>query len=155
MVALSPKKATGWTFVNDICNMSVDTEILGEQCEISNIYCFNGVSSHKGVAVHFVTDKGVFVKYYENYQTEGVWFSGEDYREYAEGYYNYSISPENNYSENGGLVGGTETFLSYIKNIHGNNDATSNDTAIYVAIGLVLVCGITACVILFKKRAKK
>ena len=104
-------------FIEDIKSMSINTDILGDRCRIKNIVCFDAFSSYDGASVYVITDKGIFIKYYSDPLSEGMWFSEDEYSRYAIAYHKYLTSPENNYNENGEpLYGKSDSFLSYIEN---------------------------------------
>ena len=94
------------TYAKDIANLSVQTEILGKQCKISQIVGFDEGHSHKGTAIYVVTDQGIFVRYYPDYISEGVWLTEQDYQTYAKAFYEYTTSYEYNYNENGEALNG-------------------------------------------------
>ena len=87
-------------------------------CTLQEIVCFDGNASKKGAYVYYVTDIGTYIKYYEHEKDQQpVTLSEEEFKKYGVEYYEYSISYENNYSEDGSpLYGGVTTFKSYIKN---------------------------------------
>lgn len=148
-------------FIKDIQGMSTSVDILGTSCKVLNIYCFDMFTSHMGSSIYFVTDKGTFVKYYADQMSEGVWFTEQEYRNYASEYYDYLISPENNYNEKGEPVGGgLVPFLSYIDNYHNKtSDGLESSVIGYIIIIFVLtaivIFGIIWFVIAKKKRILK
>lgn len=104
--------------VNDIQMLSKDMTILDTTCAVTNIIYFDGFSSHMGASVYYITTNGNFVKYYRNEYSEGVWFTENDYRNFAAQYYGYLTSPENNYNEHGEPIGGgTLSFLDFIATV--------------------------------------
>ena len=119
IVCRSPRRPTA--YATDISNMSTDMEISGIQCRINDIYCFDGFSSMAGALVYLVTDKGVYVRYYESSASEGsIWYTEEEFRKYAEAYYEYISSYEHNYDEDGNALNGVIThFSTYVTDIYG------------------------------------
>ena len=156
--------------VSDIQKISKSMTILDTACIVTNIYFFDGFTSHMGASVYYITTEGNFVKYYKDKLSEGVWFTETDYRYFAAQYYNYLISPENNYNEDGEPVGGTLSFLDFITNVKGitpdvgtKNDITSVPfdvpmNSIYLFVGTIvfgiIVIGCVG-VIAFNKITKK
>ena len=112
-IGISPVNSS-LNYINDIMATHRETEIKGQPCTINAIFCFDGFTSQMGAAVYYCTDQGVYVKYYESEHTTGNWFTEQGYQFYAVKYYNYLISPENNYDENGIPVAGHTTFGEYI-----------------------------------------
>ena len=107
------------TFAQDIKSMGVMAEIMNEQCEIRGIYCFDTLSSYSGFFAYYDTDKGVFVKFYENERSQGTWFREQDFSTYGTAYYKYITSYEYNYDEDGNPLYGGTSFEKYIKEIYG------------------------------------
>ncbi len=103
------------TYISDIMGFSNGLPIE-EECRLEGIYCFDGETSHQGIAVYLLTDKGIYVEYYKNSTSKGVLFSEEDFRAKAAEYYAYLVSYENNYNEKGEPIGGgTVDFLTFIQ----------------------------------------
>ena len=122
--AISIWKAALWpdnvrTFFTDIADLSSETVIDGKSCKILNIYCFDSTNSMGGATVYLRTDKGVFVKYYEDERSEGVLFTEAEFRKAAAEYYAYITSYEYNYDENG--EGRSGTKISLIEFINSNS----------------------------------
>lgn len=109
----------------------LDSEIKTDSSKhtIENIVCFDMSHSFFGIVVYLVTDGGNIVKYYEDETSEAVVFSEEEFKLRAKKYYDFLISPENNYDENGNFVGGNNvSFAEYTKNNPNNitEDNTNN-----------------------------
>ncbi|MBE6661531.1 MAG: hypothetical protein E7605_09050 [Ruminococcaceae bacterium] len=146
-------------YVNDIKETYSTPKILNQRCTINQIFCFDGFTSHMGAAVYYCTDRGIYVKYYADEYTPGVWFSEQDYQKYAVDYYNYLISPENNYDENGNALGGGQMpFLTYIDSINNKkyveDDKTGNIEKIAIVI-LVTVAFISCAILIVSKMKKR
>ncbi len=97
----------------------LDSEIKTDSSKhtIENIVCFDMSHSFFGIVVYLVTDGGNIVKYYEDETSEAMVFSEEEFKLRAKKYYDFLISPENNYDENGNFVGGNSvTFAGYVQN---------------------------------------
>ena len=143
--------------VNDIQMLSKDMTILDTTCAVTNIIYFDGFSSHMGASVYYITTNGNFVKYYRTEYSEGVWFTENDYRNFAAQYYDYLISPENNYDENGEPIGGgTLSFLDFVSNenitlpnFSEDNMPVSSETETPI-FGLYWVIAIIAFTIVFE-----
>jgi competence protein ComGC len=105
-------------YLADLKMMTAETEILGQQCKIENVYCFDTLSMYLGTAVYYCTDQGVFVKYYDYedaLSSTGFWFAEQDFNFYSEAYADYLAATA--YDENGvGLNGRGTGFLEYIEN---------------------------------------
>lgn len=155
-------RGSNYSYINDIRNMAADTEILGQTCQVSNIYCFDDLFSHRGAAVYVVTDQGSFVRYYDSAYSEGIWFKEEDFSAYAVEYYNFLISPENNYNEDGEPVGGMSmTFVEFIEELRKQEELIEQDECmdwksvfIYGGITIVLA-GILITAFVLRKRTQK
>jgi len=173
-IGFSPEKSS-LNYTNDIKEMSSNFEIFGRQCQILNIYCFDGFSSHQGASIYFVTDQGTYIKHYENKHSNGIWFEEEQYKKYADEYYNYLISQENNYTENGEPIGGGNlSFISFINksnnssgtivnkpenNTEQNSNTENNHKQLeQIVLACVVISLITLSIIIFsifRKKAKK
>lgn len=140
------------SFIYDIANGTASQSFLGEEAMIRNVYCFNALTQHQGVALVFETDSGRFVRYYEDEHASAVEFSWEDYQQYAAGYFAYSTSFDNNYTFFGAGKGGTVSFLEYVKDP--SQYIPTNTPAIVagVAVGLLAVA---AAVTVFLKKKRK
>lgn len=116
------------TYITDIMSLP---EGLAEKenCVIEGIYCFDASSSYFGTAVYLKTDKGVYVRYYEEPTSEAVLFTEDEFRTKGALYYDYITSYEYNYNEKGEALGGTTTdFLSFIQKTTDPNAEISSDT---------------------------
>ena len=153
------------TYIADMMELS-ETFITEDTCVLEGIYCFDAENSHQGIAVYLKTDKGVYVRYYENSLSEAILFTEADFRTWAGAYYQYLISDENNYNENGEAVGGGNmSFLSFMQNEAGiENDRVEDDPVnpetrknIYYIIGAIAIVLllIGSIVIIAKKKRKK
>jgi len=164
------------TYLTDIQNMDVNTEICQTACTVEEIVCFNGLSSRDGVAVYLITDKGTFIKYYRNKTSNAVEFTEEDFKVYAKNYYEYITAYENNYNEKGEPInGGTVDFTDFIKTKYpyvpnnniasdANNSTAPNDSNgrskafwIGISVGLITTFAAGMCVFIYfnKKRHTK
>ena len=111
------------SFVNDIRKMTVNMSILGNDCTVTGIHCFNGFSSYSGSLVYLVTSKGVFVKYYEYENSEGsVWYTEDQFKKYASAYYGYISSYEHNYTADGQGLCNSTSFKTYVSEIYGTEN---------------------------------
>ena len=110
------------TFAEDLKSFGGTVEIFNETYSVEAVHCFDDLSSHGGFYAYYVTDGGIFVRYYENEFAKGTWFTESDFAKYGTAYYNYITSYEYNYNENGELLYGTVTLFSeYISNIYGTD----------------------------------
>ncbi len=113
-------------YILDIMALTKELTVV-DKCNLQGVYCFDGSSSHQGCAVYLRTDKGVYVKYYESSASKAILFSENEFRAYASEYYEYLVSDDNNYDEDGEpIVGGTKSFLSFVESI--NSDAKENES---------------------------
>ena len=108
-------------YLKDIQSLTAQTKINNTQCNISNIICFDGSTSFMGILVYLITDQGTFVKYYENNSSNAMLFPEQEFKKRATKYYNFLISQENNYNENGEPVGGTNVNFSAFLQTHYND----------------------------------
>ncbi|MBQ7603880.1 MAG: hypothetical protein IJU75_02895 [Clostridia bacterium] len=102
------------SIISDIINLQETIEVGGERYTIKNIYCFDGTSSYEGAVLYLVTDSGIFVKYYENENAEGMLFAEDDFRTKAFEYNRYITSYEHNYNEKGEALSGFVSFAEYL-----------------------------------------
>lgn len=105
------------TYLKDLASsIGKNTTILGKTRTISNVVCFDGTSSYKGVAVYYVTDTNeTFVRYYDSRTSNAVEFTLADFQEYGVIYHNYITSDEANYDENGNPLCGSSSFTTFIQ----------------------------------------
>lgn len=125
-IGISPQSSS-YNYIKDLKEINVVYNILGNKCNILQIYCFEGFTSYQGASIYFVTNQGTFIKHYEKGDSQGVWFEEKQYQIYAQEYYNYISSPENNYNENGEPIGGAQlSFISFVNglSINQGNDQT-------------------------------
>lgn len=129
------------TYISDITALS-ESFVTDENCAIEGIYCFDGDTSHQGIAVYLKTDKGVFVRYYETSTSEAILFTEEEFRLKGRAYYDYITSYGYNYNENGeALGGGSISFLTFIQNADNGDGAASDadsNKKIYFIIGAII-----------------
>ena len=127
------------TFFTDIKNLSGEMVFEGESCKIENIYCFDSTTSFFGASVYIKTDKGVFVKYYEYEQSQGVVFTETEFRKAAAEYSAFISSYEYNYDENGEGLNGTLSFAEFLNSgVHGQKPETGSSlTPVYIVL---IVC---------------
>ncbi len=149
-------------YISDIMEMTETLVVDKQEYQINGIYCFGQRTSYQEFAVYLVTDKGVFVKYYEDLYAEGQLFPEEEFRKYAAAYYAYRTSYENNYDEDGNALAGDLPFLDYLDSVYpvGNGSADTfktNPFVLYggIALGAVLLIGISAFFILRIRRKRK
>lgn len=141
------------TYISDIMALS-ENAFTEKDCALEGIYCFDADTSHQGIAVYLKTNKGVYVRYYENSASEAILFTEDAFRLKAVAYYNYLTSHENNYNKNGEALGdGSISFLSFTQTPT-HNIAKAN---IYKGIGIIafVVLLIAGIVIFAKIKAKK
>ena len=149
-------------YIREIAEMGTSTEILGQKCTVTDIYCFEDY--HTGAAVYFITDHGVFIRYYDflyaDKYNEGIWFTEADFCEYAEGYYKFRTSYFNNYSFFFVPKGGTASFFDYIEEWHDSPQrefVSMSVTTVHVIGAAFLAVFIAAIVIIviFARKIKK
>lgn len=93
-------------YVQDIITLSEQVEINGNLSAVTGIYCFDGNNSHNGIIVYIFTPDEALIKYYDHPYAEALLLSEGDFKEYANSYYDYITSYENNYNEFGEPIGG-------------------------------------------------
>ena len=98
-----------YTYLNDIMNMTVNTEICGVKCQVERIACYDLEAAHYGTLIYIDTDQGVFVRYYDDFAAPAIEMTEEEYKIRAEQYRNYL------YSLPDGIGGGT-SFAEFIEN---------------------------------------
>ncbi len=69
-------------YVKDLMGFSDSVKINDVSCKLQNIYLFDASMSQMGIALYVVTDKGVFVKLYDDFASEGKWYSEEYFKKY-------------------------------------------------------------------------
>lgn len=142
-------------YIADIMMLSEFPDIRNG-CKLEGVYCFDATTSHQGSAVYLKTDMGVYVKYYEDLTSEALVFSEEEFRVRATAYYNYLISHENNYNENGEALGGNKvSFASFTRSNHANlSKKTENLIPIVILLvsSISLVIGILAVLTIKRKK---
>ena len=109
----------GATFAEDLKSLGRTVEIFDEAHSVEAVHCFDDLSSHGGFYAYYVTDGGIFVRYYENAFAEGTWFTESDFAKYGTAYYKHITSYEYNHNENGELLSGSTSLLEYINEIYG------------------------------------
>ena len=134
-------------YISDIQNMNISAIMNGKKREVKEIYCFDGSSSHEGILVYFQTNSGIYVKYYEDWNSEAVLFSEEQFVEYASAYYEYITSYEYNYTPSGEpLNGGNITLTSFISEIYREGESNGNNKMMMLGIiggALIMVVAIS------------
>lgn len=103
-------------FIEDLKSLDGVTTICNKECAMENIICFDGIASHDGIVVYYVTDKGTFVKYYDSYTSQAMTYEEKDFSKYAQEYYKYSTSSKNNYFMDGSPICGDTSFAYYMEN---------------------------------------
>ena len=149
-------------FLADVMNLSCTTEVLNIPCEIEELIAIDRCGAHKGAMLYAITNKGVFVKYYVDQVSDGVWFKEEEFQKYSKAYYEYITSYEYNYNENGEpLAIGSTSLLDFIETKYEGKNIVSNDGKnfsylwIAIPVGVVGILSIVAVVIFRKKRLNK
>lgn len=81
-------------FVQDIINGRTTQDFLGQSCHISNVICLDGANDWGGVTVIFQTDKGDFIRYYDDHSQEAVSieYSYDAFYSLSEAYLKYKKS---------------------------------------------------------------
>ena len=144
-------------YITDIINMNSETKILNVSCKVESFTVFDKLFFHKGAMLYAKTNKGVFVKYYVDRASDGVWFKEEDFQKYSKAYIEHLIATA--YDEEGNALNGTSiSLLDFIETKYDGEAAVSNNDKkeasylwIVIPVGvcaLVLVAG----VFVFKKR---
>lgn len=144
------------TYLQDLISSNgTSCKILGENRTIANVICFDGSSSHQGIAVYYVTDSNdTYVRYYESRTDEAVEFSLADFQKHGVAYNEYITSDEYNYTKDGEpLYGGTVSFVEFI-----HSDITKADEqpefpiAIVIAISAAFLAAIVALIYIIRKK---
>lgn len=126
------------TFFTDIADLSGVTELGGVSCTMQNIYCFDSTHSYLGATVYLKTDKGVFVKYYDDERSQGVLFTESEFRKYAEEYHAYLISYEHNYDEDGNPLVGNPSFCEFLESRAGAQTPKTGSGSLFIFAALMI-----------------
>ncbi len=153
------------TYVSDILSLTEYVTLGGEESRIQGVYCFERVFNQytREILVYLQTDRGVFVKYYEDLYAEGQSYAGDQFREYAAAYHTYLTADR--FDEDGNLMVGDERFLEFIADGsiaagQFQDDSVdipkTNPFVLYggIALGAVLLIGISAFFILRIRRKR-
>ena len=146
-------------FIKEICDITDLIDINGDICKVENVYYFDATSSYQGAVLYLKTDKGVFVKYFEDKFSEGKIYTEEEFATKSAEYYQFISSNKNNYNEEGEPVGGGRTtFIEYQKTKDNvdvpDREINVNDYVIIVSGIFIGLCGIIVFAIVVKKHAK-
>lgn len=98
-------------YVQDIISGSAVQTFLGQSATVSNILCFDASSSWLGTTVVYETDKGKFVRVYEESIGAVSELDYDDFIEHAKTYHEYTTS----FSANLGTPSGRTSFAEYLK----------------------------------------
>lgn len=157
-VGVNEEYTTVPQFISDIQNLQEDITICNINCKLEDIVCFDGNSSYQGVIVYLKTDQGIFVKYYENYNSSALVFTEDEFSKYAIDYYNYISSYEYNYNSDGEALGGNNlTFALFLQNDYIDEEPENNfvKILIYSVISLLLIILIIFAIKKVKKNKSK
>lgn len=148
------------TYVQDILNGECQQAFLGQNVQITNVICFNFRREDDELTIVYETDKGVFVRYYENNWAEAVEFTWEDYIQKAMAYWEYISSYEYNYSPEGDpLAGANVSFLEWHQNSsqYTKKSVSQQQGRTVVCIVVVGVAAIatTVGIVLYSRRKKR
>ena len=132
--------------------------VFGAFTEVYNVYCLNGNASHDGVYIYYVTDKGDYVLYKEFLSSsEQFLFPVEDFYVYAKDVWELRFSPDG--VDGGGMPELSEDILNYRDNYkfvsRDNYKFTDYTIIYYIVIAVVLVGGVSAGIVILKKRRGK
>ena len=148
-------------YITDIINMNSETKILNVSCKVESITVFDKLFFHKGALLYAQTNKGIFVKYYADRVSEGIWFAEEDFQKYSKAYIEHLIATA--YDEEGNPLNGTSiSLLDFIETKYDGEAAVSNNDKkdfsylwIAIPVGVVGILSVVAVVIFRKKRLNK
>ena len=98
-------------YVQDIVSGSAVQTFLGQSATVSNILCFDASSSWLGTTVVYETDKGRFVRIYEESIGAVSELAYDDFIKHAKTYHEYTTS----FSANLDAPSGRTSFAEYLK----------------------------------------
>ncbi len=130
--AIKDEKTNAPQYIQDILALSDRVEINGKLSAVTGIYCFDGSNSHNGIIVYIITPDEALIKYYDYPYSEALFLSEGDFKTYANDYYDYITSYENNYNEFGEPIGGGMlSFKDFIGSelVHGDAGKVDIDKA--------------------------
>ena len=141
------------TYVQDILEGESQQEFLGQTARIVNVIGFNYRRMDDEVTLGYDTDKGLFVRYYENNNAEAVEFTWEDYIQKAVAYWEYATSYENNYTPDGQPLSGIKiSFLEFCKDPSLYTPKKQNQTVVIVVVLGVIVMATAVGVGIYYRR---
>lgn len=143
-------------YIADIKKMSLNQTICGVDCTVNDIICINNYPSYHGTAVYIFTDKGNFVKYYDNQNVDkATEYSEKDFLAFYKEYVEYLRDTA--YDEEGNKlyrsqIGFNEFIEKYSAELDIGNDNTTK-ILIITACCVIVITLITIVVV--KNRLKK
>lgn len=154
-------------FLNDIKNATPEMTILGEECVVLNIYAFK-IKTYDipDVAVYYATDKGNFIRYYDELVNKDVWIKESDFAEYREEYWEYRLEKDAIKDETGDYAYGRISFTSFLEDNYGigleekdSQSATPDENEnipLIIAYSVVIAVAITeiAVAVVLRKKSK-
>ena len=96
MVSLVDEYALSDPFIKDLQSSGSNAMVSDKLCYVYEVICINGCADPiylEGIINWFVTDQGVYVKYYEDAKAEGVVFEVEEFERYRKAYYAFRRDP--------------------------------------------------------------
>ena len=100
-------------FLKDFQTIDTDVDILDQLCHVNEVICFNE-NYMEGILNYIVTDKGTYIKYYENARAEAMVFEESDFIIKASAYHAYRWDPETSHDKEGNDLFGFTTFKSFL-----------------------------------------
>lgn len=144
-------------FVEELQTGLVRQTFLGEECVISDVFVY--IRDSVGTAIIYKTDKGDFVRFYENrVHPTPVEFTWEDFSEYA--YEHYAREMEEVRAQASG--GGVSPFLEFVEEYKAEKEAQRQEELaarqrkiLYISIGAVAVLATAVTAVFLLRRKKK
>lgn len=145
-------------YIQDILDGESKQVFCGEEANISNVTGYIRRRVRDEMAMVYETDKGVFVRYYEDEKASAVEFRWDEYIRESIEYYEYSTSYENNYAPDGQpLYGAGISFLEWRENPPQDKGGSlkTDQVIIIVAIGASLLVTATVAAAVAYRRKKR
>lgn len=144
------------SYVQDIIDGDIIQTFLGTECQITNIVCFDAITSRLGATVIYETNQGLYVRYYETDSSNALEYTWNDFTQLAQAYYDYISAYENNYDEYGNALNGVHvSFVKFAQNPSLYTVSSSNTDLIMWLIPIIFAILIFSVIIFFHFRNKK
>lgn len=124
----------------------VQSDFLGENYTIKEVYCFDNFWNGQGGEIYYVTDRGTFVKHYSFYNAEPLVFSEDEFQIYIERYNQYC--DEHHHDLNGETLIGGITFAEFYNNMDTYMQKPTNRKIAYWWV-YILIAAVVFLLLLF------